>query len=249
MLGRMGLLVRSVACVAVLMGPLWGQTRIKDSADVARMSAGFDRSPAGASLRCRTALRLRNDSSFGVRAEYQVEIQAGGHPDQDGRKWITLARVIPRGEPGGAIYLFDQGPASHGALKGWFWLGDGSYRVGLKVFDESGRVCRGELQADAKSARRLALSPGTVTDGSAGSLADQLARDPRRKLKGVTLLLDGAPMLFLPGASAGSLPPRLSDGDERLLIEGVLAVMREIPADSVHLICFSPRPAEHCLSG
>ena len=229
-------------CIAVLSGPLCAQVLVKDPSQLATISADFDAAAVGGRLSCQIGIHLRDDSSFGIRAEYQVQVR-----DSKSLNWQTLVRIIPKGQPERAVYLVDKYPKTpmsrelkgrvEGARwDGWIWLGQGRYSIEVQVSDGDGGVCRGKSSVDAKSSRVLALSPGVVIDRTPENSAEQLARDPRPRLKRLTLLLDAAPMQ---DRFARGLPAKLSAQDRVLLMDNILAVMREVPAESFRLICFS----------
>lgn len=140
--------------------------------------------------------------------------------------------LIPSPEFGVNLHL---GDATRPAWGGWFWTGDGRYTVDLLTLDDRGRICRKQFHVNADSGLKLTLPPGTVEDMFPGILKEQLARDPRRHLKRLTLLLDAAPGWY----TTQDYPSQLREIDRRTLLESVLAVLAEIPADSVRLICFS----------
>jgi hypothetical protein len=227
-------------CIPLLSSALGGQTLVNDPSQAAQLTADFKSLPSGHKMSCRITLHLRTDSTFGVRAEYEVEAPAD---DFNGRhSWSTVARVVPQDQPDGAAFLVDaqagRVSASGGARPfwgGWFWIGDGNYTVDLRVFDDRGRICPKEFHINAHSELKLSLPRGAVADMSAGTLAGQLKRDPRRHLKRLTLLLDAAPSSY----TLKAYPLKLRQADRRTLLESVMAPLREIPADSVRLICFS----------
>ncbi len=198
-------------------------------------------------------MHLHTGSTFGVRAEYEIESPADEYPAWR-RKWSTVARVVPQDQPGRVAYFIDTRAASETLLQspefgvnlhlgsptrpswgGWFWTGEGKFAVDLLVLDDRGRICRKEFHVNAESGLTLSLPPGAVADMSPGILKEQLARDPRRHLKRLTLLLDAAPNWY----TLQNYPSKLREVDQRMLLESVLAVLGEVPAGSVRLICFS----------
>lgn len=244
---------------------LGGQVLVKDPAQAAALAAEFESRPSGQSsgqssgpslgqrMSCRITLHLHTESTFGVRAEYEIESPSDEYPAWR-RSWSTLARVVPQDQPNRVAYFVDTRAGSETLLQspefgvnlhlgsvtrpswgGWFWTGNGRYAVDLLALDDRGRICRKEFHVNAESGLKLSLPPGTVADMSPGVLKEQLAHDPRRHLKRLTLLLDAAPAWF----TTQDYPSKLRDVDRRALLESVLAVLGEIPADSVRLICFS----------
>lgn len=238
-----GALLR-LTCMSIgallVSGEVTGQNLVRDPSQAAQLTADFQALPSRHNMSCRITLHLRTDSTFGVRAEYQVE--APGNEFYGRHKWVTATRVVPQDRPDRVAFLagthvgsVSQTSGSRPFWGGWFWVGEGKYTIDLRVLDERGRSCRKEFHIEADSRLKLSLPPGAVADMTAGNLAEQLASDPRPHLKRLTLLVDAAPLWYL----STSFPLKLRPADRQAILESLLAALREIPADSIRLICFS----------
>ena len=174
---------------------------------------------------------------------FTLKLQAGysSHVPQtqspaEGQKWIVLARVTPKNGSGNPVYLSDVvqlpsappggGRDNEAEVNGFFWLGEGRYDVKLLLFDGSGNTCRKEWQIDAhlSADERTAapvFAPGTV-EGISWSGARATA--PKPGVGRLTVLLD--------------VVAESRTSDQILVIDGLAALMDQLPARSVRLVLF-----------
>ncbi len=114
-----------------------------------------------------------------------------------------------------------------------YWLGAGRYAVKFLMFDGLGDVCRKDWQIDARlnagvSTFKPLLAPGNGggSAGTAGVLA--LGAKPVDRL---TILLHAASVL--------QRQTLLRPLDKMMLLDGIVALMEELPAHSVRLVVFN----------
>ncbi|HTX39458.1 MAG TPA: hypothetical protein VME43_30780 [Bryobacteraceae bacterium] len=158
---------------------------------------------------------------------------------QEGRQWVVLVRVKPRGD-GTPVYLSDVVRLPAGGISGWagdfsgsFWLGEGRYAVKWLMFDGDGDVCRKEwsIEARLKSQERRIhplLPPNTVAGVAWGGVQAAGSTPHAGRL---TILLHAASLRQ--GKSVLGTPA------EGLLLDALLALMEEMPAGRVRLVVFN----------
>ena len=236
-----------LASMALLLCPCAVSAQeLADPSQLAPYSALFHRKPSEKRLQCYVhPARDQNSDTFGVRAAYTAELSGAQYPNGGAHTWLTVIRVKPEDPSGNAVYFTEtikrdvvmiKSDVVSTILAGLFWVGKGRYAVDWAISDDLGRICRKEWRLNADPAFNISLAPGAVMGTSTEGLARQLSRDPRPRLSRLTVLLDAAPeILVVPK----SLPLKLGPTDLDLLLRGLSEILRELPAASVRLICFS----------
>ena len=157
-----------------------------------------------------------------------------------GQKWVVLIRITPQEGNGDPVYLSDVAQFPEGGvigqeskIEGSYWLGEGRYAVKFLMFDSRGDVCRKDWQIDARqnsgvSKFKPILAPGTV----GGSLGTGGVRTAGAKpIDRLTILLHAASVL--------QRQTLLGPLDKTMLLDGIVALMQELPARSVRLVVFN----------
>ncbi len=225
----------AIGILAVTVAP--AQTVLNDAKKIADAQKLID-TLGGDQSGCQV-LPLRPHFIFSLRmqAGYVVRLRPT-HPRGQGQKWIVLTRITPQEGNGNPVYLsdivqFPNGGGRESTVEGSYWLGEGRYAVKFLIFDSRGDVCRQDWQIDARLSSGVSkfkpiLAPGTVGGslGTEGLLA--LGAKPVDRL---TILLHAASVL--------QRQTLLRPLDKMMLLDGIVALMEELPAHSVRLVVFN----------
>jgi hypothetical protein len=183
-------------------------------------------------------------SQLNPRLIFSLRLQAGyvarlplAQSQGEGQKWIVLIRITPQEGNGTPVYLSDVAQFPEGGvigqqstIEGSYWLGEGRYAAKFLMFDSRGDVCRKDWQIDARlnsgvSKFKPLLAPGTV----GGSLGTGGVRTAGAKpVDRLTILLHAASVL--------QKQTLLGPLDKIMLLDGIVALMEELPAHSVRLV-------------
>jgi hypothetical protein len=239
---RLQVAIRTLAIGVLAVAAMPGQTVLNDAKKIADAQKVFD-TLEGNQSGCEVApLKPRLNFSLRLRAGYVARLPLVNSPGQ-GQKWIVLIRITPQqknGVNGIPVYLsdvvqFPKGGVSgqESEIEGSYWLGEGRYAAKFLMFDNGGDVCRKDWQIDARlnvavSKFKPMLAPGTV--GGAPGTAAVLA-SPAKPIDRLTILLHAASVL--------QRQTLLSPLDKMMLLDGMVALMEELPARSVRLVVFN----------
>ncbi len=226
--------ILAIGSLAAAAAP--GQTVLSDAkkiADAQKLLDTLGDDQAGCEV---SQLKPHVIFSLRVQAGYVVRLPLARSQSQ-GQKWIVLIRITPQGGNGIPVYLSDVAQFSEGGVSGLeskvegsYWLGDGRYAVKFLMFDNRGDLCRKDWQIDARlnsgvSKFKPMLAPGTV-GGSVGTAGIPASGD--KPIDRLTIVLHAASVL--------QRQTLLSPLDKMMLLDGVVAVMEELPARSVRLV-------------
>ncbi len=233
--------------------PLAGQWRVPRDR-VAAIQHAFDAVAASPKLRCEVhpvppALNFAFRYPTGYMAEVPLSQFRGGK-----HRLTTYIRVTPDGQ--NPVYLatvdaLPEAPASDRAQtdsgdaaamprvtaqpRGNFVVGEGAYFVEVVIQDDRQRSCHSawHIQTHRTGSERmlkLRTEPGTVEETRSANLQlSGTAAHP--KLGRLTILLHAAP---LPSSLS-----RLQPNDVQRLLNSVVAILEQLPAQSVRLIAFN----------
>jgi hypothetical protein len=231
---------RLPAILALAAATLSAQTVLDDPkkiADARQLLDAFRGQPVSCEV---VPIEPRFNFTLRLQAGYMVRVRRRavlGEAEQ----WVTLARVSPQARNRAPVYLSDvvQIPAvpegdDRGEVGGFFWLGEGRYRVKWLMFDRHGETCRKawSIEARLKPAERLlnpVLPPATV---AGVSWSRGVRTSENRPLSGrLTILLHAA--------SLDQLKTGIGTRDSALLLDALWGLMDQLPARSVRLVIFS----------
>jgi hypothetical protein len=233
--------------------PAVGQWRVPRDR-VAAIQHAFDAAAAAPKLRCEVhpvqpALNFAFRYPTGYLAEVPLtQFRGGKHRlityirvTPDGQNPVYLASVDALPEPPASDRLpTDSGdavamPRVSAQSRGNFVVGEGAYFVEVLIQDDRQRNCRSAWHIQTRrtgSERLLKLrtEPGTVEETRSANLQlSGTAADA--KLGRLTVLLHAAP---LPSSLS-----RLQPNDVQRLLNSVVALLEQLPAQSVRLIAFN----------
>ena len=231
--------IRTLAIGILAATTVPGQTVLNDAKKIADARKLFD-TLGGHQSGCEVSqLKPHRIFSLRLQAGYVARLPLAQSQGQ-GQKWIVLIRITPQEGNGIPVYLSDVAQFPEGGvsgqeskIEGSYWLGEGRYAVKFLMFDSRGDVCRKDWQIDARlnsevSKFKPMLAPGTVggSPGTEGVLA--LGAKPVDRL---TILLHAASVL--------QRQTLLGPLDKMMLLDGIVALMEELPARSVRLVVFN----------
>jgi hypothetical protein len=228
--------IRTLAAGVLAAASVRGQTVLNDARKIADAGKLFD-TLQGDQSGC-SVYPVKPHFLFSLRQEagYFASLPAA-QSQVEGQKWVVLIRIAPQQANSSPVYLSDvvQFPDSgqEPKIQGSYWLGEGLYAVKFLMFDNRGDVCRKEWQIDARRSSGVSkfqpmLAPGTV----GGSLGAGDLRAARAKPAGrLTILLHAASLL--------QRQTLLGKLDKAMLLDGLVALMEELPAHSVRLVVFN----------
>jgi hypothetical protein len=177
----------------------------------------------------RTLFSLRFEAGYLVRLPSTLS----GVPE---RQWIALTRITPKGNQDQPVYLSQvvQSSIDHEPkVEGSYWLGEGRYAVELLVFDSRGDVCRKDWGIDAHMSPAAAGFKPILAAGEIGGSREtaRTTRTSTKSLARVTILLHAASIL--------QNQTLLNKLDKAMLLDGLVALMEELPSGSVRLVAFN----------
>ncbi len=226
----------AIGILAVAVAP--AQTVLNDAKKIADARRLIDTLGGDQSVCEVSPLKPHFIFSLRMQAGYVVRLLPS-RPQGQGQKWIVLTRITPQEGNGNPVYLSDvvqfpnSGVGQESTIEGFYWLGEGRYAVKFLMFDSGGDVCREDWQIDARlnagvSRFKPILAPGTVagylgTEGFPASGAKPVER--------LTILLHAASVL-----QRQTLVGPLA---KAMLLDGLVALMEELPARSVRLVVFN----------
>jgi hypothetical protein len=225
------------ACTTV-----FGQS-VVDAVKAGPVAKYFSPQPNDKLLRCDVnSIPPRMSFGFRLQTGYVFRIPMSQYTGP-GHEWDILARITP--EAGGQPVYLGAGlrlpnvPKTNQTVEwgGFYWIGEGRYRVEWMLMDEAHRICRKQWNVDA----RLSQNERGLTGGMpAGAVAPVSFRRWSRQetdaagtpvLRRLTVLLHAAPLF-----------PRLTRfrAQDRLVLLGSLASLLEgLRAKSVRLVIFN----------
>ena len=233
--------MRLALMVVLLAAAAPGQV-ILDPARLSPSLRDFDERPWANSLQCHVVpLHPVLDFGFRFQTGYIVRVPMNQYFGP-GHQWAAVTRITP--DPNGAPtylatrYRLPSVPKTDIELEvgGGFVVGEGSYHVQWKMYDETGRTCRAAWTIEARLNHRdrdvkLAIAPHAVRQFSfAGTPSDRPATDDAPSFP-VTILLHAAPV-----------SPRRTwlNARDRVMLLGLLsALLDRLPARSVRMVVFS----------
>jgi hypothetical protein len=237
----------------ILTGQVSGQWRVPRDR-VAAIQHAFDTATAAPKLRCEVhpvqpALNFAFRYPTGYTAEVPLSQFRGGK-----HRLTTYIRVTPDGqnplymasvdalpvEPASNRASTDPGvdaavPKVSAQSRGTFVVGEGAYFVEVMIQDDLQRNCRStwHIQTRRSGSERLLklrTEPGAVEETRSASLQlSETAAHP--KLSKLTILMHAAP---LPSSLS-----RLQPNDVQRLLNSVVAILEQLPAQSVRLVAFN----------
>ncbi|HEX3875387.1 MAG TPA: hypothetical protein VHW24_00265 [Bryobacteraceae bacterium] len=186
--------------------------------------------------------------SLRIQAGYAVRLPSVESAAQE-QGWVSLTRITPQVRNRKPVYLSEvvkfsvadlSTPAA--TIEGSYSLGEGRYDATFLMFNSRGDVCRKDWQIDARlnsevSKLKPLLAPGEVGSSQGPALARAVGSKPGLR---VTILLHAASVL-----QGQTL---LTNLDKTMLLDGVVALMQELPASSVRLVVFNLEERKQLLS-
>lgn len=154
-----------------------------------------------------------------------------------GQQWIALTRITSKEGNGAApVYLSQvvQPPVNEDPkIEGSYWLGKGRYDAELLLFDSRGDVCRKKWEIDARLPLDVTEFKPMLADGVVGGSPGTggTGAAPTRSLDRLTILLHAASVL--------QRQTVLGPLAKAMLMDGLVALMEELPAGSVRLVVFN----------
>ncbi len=230
--------VRLLAIGLLAAHLLFGQKVLRDPNKIAEART-FLATLSGKTVSCEI-LPITPHFLFSLRLEagYVVRLPKQAQALAQNRKWILLTSITPQDVDRPPAYLAQIGQFSNGGspaleIAGSYWLGEGRYAVNFLMFDTQGNVCRKDWQIDARidpgtHKLPMILPAGAIDDKGGLVPASTLAP---AKIDRLTILLHAA--------SARQLQTVLSKFDKAMLLDGVVALIKELPARSVRLVVFN----------
>lgn len=209
----------------------------------AQLAQNFEPGKDDQPLRCEvTPIQPRLNFSFRFQAGYVFRVPMNQFAGA-GHRWSVFTRLTPAGGGDPSVlserYRLPSVPKTKSVAEwgGFFWVGEGNYRVDWVLFDEAHRVCRKEWKIEAKlnSGERgitAGIAPGAVAQVSfrRWSAQDRSQADVPA-LRRLTVFLHAAPLF-----------PRMTRfrAQDRLILLGSLASLLEsVPARTVRLVIFN----------
>jgi len=206
--------VRTLAMAVLAAAALHAQTVLEDPKKIADARKLFD-TLSGDTAGCEV-LPIRPHFVFSLRvhAGYEVRLR-----QDQGQQWIMLTSITPLEGNDQPIYLSEVthfpigGVSGLGSkIEGSYWLGEGRYTAKFLMFDSRGDVCRKSWQIDAR-----------LSSGGVHVKAKPVGR--------VTILLHAASVL--------QKQTMLGKLDKAMLLDGIVALLDELPAASVRVVVFN----------
>jgi hypothetical protein len=228
--------IRTLAIGVLAATVVSGQTVLNDAKKIADAGKLFDTLRDDQSGCEVSPLKPHFIFSLRLQAGYVARLPLA----HSGQKWVVLIRITAQEGNGIPVYLSDVAQFPGGGvsgqeskIEGSYWLGEGRYSATFLMFDSGGDVCRKDWQIDARltsgvSEFKAILAPGTVGGslGPNGGLA--LGAKPIDRL---TILLHASSVL--------QRQTLLGPLDKAMLLDGMVALMEELPARSVRLVVFN----------
>ncbi len=199
----------AISLLAAAVAP--AQTVLHDTKKIADAQKLFDTLGAGQQVCEVSPLKPRLIFSLRLQAGYVARLPLTQSAGQ-GQKWIVLIRITPQDGNGAPVYLSNVA-GQESKIEGSYWLDKGRYAVQLLMFNGHGDVCRKDWQIDA----RMSSPVG--------------AKVAAKPIDHLTILLHGASVL--------QKQTLLGPLDKAMLLDGVVALMEELPARSVRLVVFN----------
>ncbi len=231
---RLGCAVLFLACAAQAQN-------LVDSSRLPPAFRTFDPQPDEKKLDCSVReIKPSLNFSFRFQAGWVLTVPAKQYTGPRHR-WMVITRVTPDG--GTPVYLASglrlPGVTQNNArmeVSGSYLLGEGKYRVQLKLVDDSGRVCRARWNAEARLSRseskvRVALPEGTVADLSRRSPPGGAERDDVAPFR-LTVLFHAAPI-------SQRRIPRMSPRDRVTMMGLLSSLLERLPTSSVRMVVFN----------
>jgi len=131
--------------------------------------------------------------------------------EQGQQQWIMLTSITPL-EGNGEPRYFSDVSGLGSKIEGSYWLGEGRYTAKFLMFDSRGDVCRKSWKIDAR------LNSGGV----------------HAKVKPV-----GRVTILVHAASVLQKQTMLGKLDKAMLLDGIVALLDELPAASVRVVVFN----------
>ena len=230
-------MLRALAGMVIASTAIFGQS-VVDASKVSPVAKYFSPQKSDKLLRCEVnPIPPRMSFGFRIQAGYVFRIPMSQYIGPE-HVWGILTRVTP--EPGGQpVYLgaelrLPNVPKTNQTVEwgGFYWIGEGRYRVEWLLMDDQHRICRKQWNIEARlseNERGLTggMPPGAVTPISFRRWSRQETAADTPVLRRLTVLLHAAPLF-----------PRLTRfrAQDRLVLIGSLASLLEsLRAKSVRL--------------
>lgn len=180
-------------------------------------------------------LGFRFQTGFTVEAPLRLHTGAA-------HRWSLVLRVTPDQEAT-SIWLYSEVPVAavpdakaHAEVSGSFLVGEGRYRVELRLTDEHSRTCSKRWTVRAKLGKQMGgirpgLPAGAVDDRLLSRSGASVPRDLPDTSNGLSILLNASPI------DPGRV--RLSPHDKTQLLSALLSVAERVAATSVRVSVFS----------
>jgi hypothetical protein len=222
--------------------PLLAQSLI-DSAAAARFEARFLAQSNPPKLSC-DVRSLSPSLSFGFRFQtgYVFHIPMKQYTGA-GHRWRILTKVMPE-SGGGPVYLVSSLRLPGVIQKkqtiewgGFYWVGEGRYRVDWTLVDDLSRVCSGHWNIEAKPTAperglSVGIAPGSVQPVSFRRWDRNNTNVPDLpSLNRLTVLLHAGPLF--------PRRTRFRPEDQLILLGTLSSLLESVPARSVRLVVFN----------
>jgi len=229
------LAIRTLAAGALAATVAQGQTVLNDTKKIADARKFFDTLQHGCPGCEAFPLKPRFLFSLRLQAGFVARLPASLSPVQ-GRQWIVLTRITPMDGKGSPVYLsqvVQLAAEKEPRIEGSYWLGEGRYAVEFLMFDGRGDVCRKDWQIDARLNSGVSGFQPILSAGEVGGTRGTGEGNPAatRSVGRLTILLHAASVL--------QMQTLLGNLDKAMLLDGLVALMKELPAGSVRLVVFN----------